>query len=288
MESSLDPSLYVWSLHKHIPNLYIRRALGAESKWLRKAQMNPRQVLLYLSGELSFVAPIAVADFVERARSAWIALRWQHPEICIAPYLTSTENEDDHEKSVPLMCCPIPLSKEDVITWADATLLFDSGEHHEEITMSKAVASLRGRVARLGRERMPSVSLCFAPRRGEQISDDGMIRGMHSAFCVDHASTDGVGAHLIAGEYFAMLAEYIGGEGVEREADLDWSRCAKNLQEPWIGLMNRQQRTEGVKYDKNVSIVQEKIGKSAVCAKYSNHEVANSCTDQSQRSATGA
>ena len=250
-----------------------------------KARTKPPQVLLYLSGELSFKVPITNSEFTARAKQAWMAVRWQHPEICLGPYLSG---DDKQGKEAPQMCCPIPSSEEEAAAWADATLKFDLARNSENGTMGKAVAYLRSRVTELKGEHMPPVSLQFAATSGGETWKDGILKGVQYAFCVDHACTDGVGTYLIAGRYFAVLAKYIGGGVDEREVGLDWRRCMENLPEPWLGVMNQEQRTWGVEFEKNVNTIQGKIERFAVCTKRSSFHVAKSRLLMiSRRNATG-
>ena len=259
MASPLDPSLYAWSAHPGKPNLYLRRALGVENKWVREALARQNQVLLYLYGELSFKNPIQISKFVERARCAWMRLRWLHPEVCLGPYLPnahgSVSGMDDEESRK--MCCPVPSSHEEVMAWAKATLSFD-------FERNNAFLGLRERVAELRKDRVPPVVLRFAASGEQVVGENKMLIKVQYAFCVDHSCTDGIGMYLIAGIYLALLAEQLSDSAPK---NLDWASCVDNLPVPWVRILNREQRTGGVELEKSVIALRGQIDEYLVCAR---------------------
>lgn len=95
-----------------------------------------------------------------------------------------------------------------------------------------------------------------------------------------YACTDGIGVYLIAGRYFMMLA---GQSGHSDESMSDRARCADNLPNFWVKIMNREQRTEGAEFQRNVDRLLEKINRFVVCARQFHPDTANFQTDPVQK-----
>ena len=255
MADPFSPSLYAWSSSPLDPNLQLRRALGIENKWVRMTQAKQPQCLMYLSGTLSFQTPIKPSEFAIRAEKAWLALRWQCPEVVLKPHVPRPDDGSDGK--VAMMECRIPPSEQDAIEWARNSLSFNFAEAPEWIPAGKAVAYLRTRRAELMVQPLGDpVALQFTNIEGEKVGQWEEMRGVEYAFCVDHACTDGVGAHIIAGRYFGLLAEYLGGS-VQDERK--WAECVENLHKPWVGIMNKEQKTEGPEFEGNIQALKDQV-----------------------------
>ena len=217
--SHIDPSLYAWHTSPTASNFYQRRALGAETKWARQ---KPGSCQLYLSGRLSLKDPSkTIRDFGLGTQTAWLRLLFEHPEVASRPSI-------DGKDGGAVVKCHVPKSEDEAIQWAMRTLRVDcdapwgvDANGAEEVLREMEIGD--------------PVCVRIHPR----LSGKGLEA--EYAFCFDHQSMDGVGAHIVAGKFFWMLAEELGGKGSKN----DWEKCAENLPPPWVGIMNDKQKIEG-------------------------------------------
>ena len=204
-------------------------------------------------------------------------MRSLHPEICLKPYLTKSQSlpsDGDGEKDQDRkMCCAVPLNQEEATAWAESTLILDFAEEAEPVRSKNAIGLAREHVANPRKDHVYPVSLRFS----KVSRKDGMIGETQYVFCVDHTCTDGVGVYLIAGKYFALLADGLCNP-VRKE--LEWVKCFNNLPVPWVAVMNQKQNTTGTDFERNTNAVQEKILQSTVSARTCFHSsIINTQTD---------
>ena len=235
----IDPSLYKWHPSTKNPNLYLRRTLGAETKWARQA-LSPRQ--MFLSGRFSLTNPycnLTLGNFGKAAERAWRRLRLEFPEVLLGP---SSEQGKDGSLFLELS---IPRSDGEAKEWAERSLFLDTcedGKNAEEEMRQTVIKD----------------PVCL--RLNAKVSQQSKVAGAEFAFRVDHMTADGVGAYILAACFFRFLAHAVGG----REETFDWEASKGRLRTPWVGMMNTEQRTEGKELEEGVKTLKDLVTEASV------------------------
>ena len=244
---SPDASDYAWRATPGSQNLYRRRALGVEKRWVRKAQAMQPPCLLYLNGSLELRNPITKSDLEIQARAAWLALRCFHPEVDLKPSPKPSTRSQRDDGSVIEVECRILASAEEAQAWADKTFWFTSNDHHTKTEDRSSRANLR----QAPFDHPVFLQIIAIEMVGNTGSEEGQIdtnlsntvvSNIEFLFRVDHSCTDGIGVYVIANSYFKLLSECFDHHA---SFDLDWNASTANFSQPWMGLLNREQKFDG-------------------------------------------
>ncbi|CAF9932534.1 MAG: trichothecene 15-O-acetyltransferase [Alectoria fallacina] len=223
----IEPSLYHWRASTKKPNLYLRRALGAETIWARKAS-GPRQ--MFLNGSFTLIGPysaLSLDTFGKAAERAWLRVRSEFPEVALGP---SSEQGEDGSNLLELK---IPMSERETREWMRRSLFLGTCVEGKTAEEEMRQAVIRDPV-------------CV--RLNARVDQDSKVFGAEFAFRVDHLTADGVGAYIVTACFLNFLANAVGG----REEAFDWEAWKETLPTPWVGMMNTNQRTEGKEFEEGV------------------------------------
>ncbi len=239
----IDPSLYDWQQSPSNPNTYQRRAIGFENKWVHQAAMY-RQ--MFLSGMISLKIPLTRHDFMRAAETAWLRLKFQHPEVTMVCRLKGASGDAMTE-------CVLPEDENKANEWAKRSLTFSVGHKIDGGGHLRVETELRALDI--------NDPVCLRLLTHE-VEDSERLSEASYAFCVDHQCMDGMSAYLVADCFFHIFAAEM--ESKEHKA-IDWRQCAENLAPPWISIMNDKQLTEGETFDQAVQKSVKMLVDSAVC-----------------------
>ena len=241
----IDPSLYAWQPHP-TPRLYLRRALGPETKWVHLSVEN-RQ--LFLSGTITFKSPLSsIHEFSVLAVDSWVRLRFSFPEVVL-------KFSGDFVGGNAIMECQIPRTDGEANDWAGRTSYLE-GTVLEADPMLSAERQMR--------EHDVSDPVCLQLNAiASQDADNEHVLGSEFCFRVDHQLADGMGVYILAGNFFKILAGEVGREESEK---IEWAKAAENIPEPWVRMMNVNQKTESKHFEervkKNAELVLESVVRS--------------------------
>lgn len=244
----IDPSLYNWHPSTKKSNLYLRRALGVETKWTRQA-LGPRQ--MFLSGRFSLArsySDLTLIEFGRAAESAWLRLRFEFPEMLLGP---SSEQDEDGGLLLELS---IPRSDGEAREWVERSLFLDICKDGKSVEEEMRQAVVKDPV-------------CV--RLNARVDQESKVAEAEFAFRVDHMTADGVGAYILAACFFKFLAHAIGG----REETFDWEALKSKLPTPWVGMMNSEQRTEGKEFEDGVKNLTNLVMEASVCISRTNERI---------------
>lgn len=254
----IDPSLYAWQPHP-TPRLYLRRALGPETKWVHLSVEN-RQ--LFLSGTITFKSPLSsIHEFSAVAVDSWMRLRFSFPEVVL-------KFSGDFVGGNAIMECQIPRTDGEANDWARRT-------SYLEDTVLEADPMLSAE--RQMREHDISDPVCLQLNAiASQDADNEHVLGSEFCFRVDHQLADGMGVYILAGNFFKILAGEVGREESEK---IEWAKAAENIPEPWVRMMNANQKAESKHFEERGKKNAELVLESVVCSiRYSSRTTDSNCS----------
>ena len=235
---NIDPTLYAWQPHS-TPGLYLRGALGLETKWVHQ---NPQNRQLFLSSTVTFTNPLSsIHEFSSTVIDSWERLRFEFPEVVL-------KFSGDFIDESAIMECRVPTTKEEASDWIRRTLFVG------EDPTSSAESQMR----------KTEVKYPVCAQINMNVQEDQIV-GADFCFRVDHQLADGIGVYILAGNFFRILAKKVGREKSEQ---IDWSQAPGNIPEPWVRIMNSNQRTGGKEFEENVKKNAELILEYTVCFRY--------------------
>ena len=240
LKSLIEPSLYHWRASTETPNLHLRRALGAEGKWARRAT-EVRQ--LFLNGEFTLTYPystLSLEEFGEAAGRAWIRVRCELPAVVLEPSSEQGENEGISLKLKLLE------SDGEAREWMRRSLFLGTCEDGRSAEEELRKALIRDPV-------------CV--RLNARVNQENKVSGAEFAFRVDHMTADGVGAYIVTGCFLEFLANAVGG----REEVFDWEAVKGKLPTLWLDMMNLEQRTEGKEFEEGMENLTSLVMEATVC-----------------------
>ena len=245
----IDPTHYTWSPHPSVPFLYVRRALGAETKWAHIPTAN-RQ--LFVTGKITkLTESTSQAALFFAARKAWMRMRFEYPEV------VQKHSGDFNSDGSAIMQCEVPKDDADAEAWVQRTLHTCTDPVDETAAMTAAEEELRKQ------ETTDPVSVRLHSINSPP--ERGTSRATRSAFSmrVDHGLADGMGVYLLIGKYFQLLGEELGGrEG----GPLDWTKASDRIPKAWMELLDDEQKTKGQDFEESVRRNMDLIMDSVVSA----------------------
>lgn len=178
--------------------------------------------------------------------------------------------------------CEIPASEEEAVGWMERTLILSNSDERDwvgEKAMSSAEEMMREK-----KDGDDPICLCLhrAYLGGPKSEDTYDVTGTGFSFRVDHQMADGIGAYIIAGSFFNLLAAEIGGRSNPK---VDWREATNNLPVPWVQMMNADQQTEGKDFEENVRRNTNLVLEAMVCTVHPLPEIL--CLTRRYRKASG-
>ena len=186
---------------------------------------------MFLGGTISLSSPIPRTKFLKAITEAWCLLRLKHPEIAC-----SVGREDSGYR---YMRYQLP-SAEELKDWATKTVHIETSESVFQFSDAR-----RGVCQIKDSENCACLYLLLEASKG---SYDFTGR-IGFVFNMDHMYTDGIGARILAGQFFQILSGVLA--SAEKDFDteeFDWSKRESNLSAPYTSLMNEDQKIEGKFY----------------------------------------
>ena len=242
---TIDASRYAWYTGPTTPGFYRRCALGLETKWVRQSPQN-RQ--LFLSGTITFHCQMSSPEFRKAVVRAWLRLRFEFPEVVLK--FSGEVNADGS----PLMECKIPNSETEAEEWVARTLYL--GDTDLEVqTESSAESQMRMEVV----EDPVCARLNYI---GRPNSHSEPVAGTEFCFRVDHQLADGMGVYILVGNFLKILAKEV---RRDKDEKIEWEKAVGNIPEPWIVMMNAQQKIEGKEFEERVTKNAERVLEALVC-----------------------
>jgi hypothetical protein len=230
----------VWT---RIPDASIwrRPTFNSERYWIAKPQVDRE---IYLIGDVKIIDPRRIAEIQKSAQVAWMRLAFDYPEVTLKGKVDS--NGGWLEYFVP----------EDAIEsarWVRKTLFVG--------VTGSLVPTFEEKIARANKDwksndgRLQEAAylhLCVVHGQDKEDTIDNL--GFVLRF--DHLCTDGIGARILAGKFFTLLALYL--DPVMHNRGMEWRVDAKsNLSPIWPGLMNKKQVMTGETYENAVKRMRE-------------------------------
>ena len=253
--SHIDPAFYAWQPHP-TSRLYLRRALGLETKWARR-EVKSRQ--LFLSGIITLKTPLnSVYEFYAAVTHTWVRLRFEFPEVVL-------KFGGDWVDGNAIMQCQIPRNDEEASDWVRRTLWLEGNIMEADPTFS---------AERQMRKHDVNDPFCLQliPITS-QGADSDKILGSAFSFRVDHQLADGMGVYILASNFFRILAEEV---ATKKSEKIDWEKAAKNIPKPWVQMMNEKQKTKGEDFENKVKKNADLVLESVVCCIHHSSDITDS------------
>jgi hypothetical protein len=228
----LDPPKYQWR-RSYKSSGWERPALAGERMWIHR----PKEYLqMFLSGSLSLELAVTRSAFRSAAKSSWLRLRYETPEIAV-----SAKCEDDGKV---YMQAHVPQDDAEAARWCEETLFLEHSrrklefrELREKILLGKA-----------GQDSNSTSILLYAI-----INDDGdVVKDVDFILNSEHQITDGIGIRIMLSKYLSVLARNILKPTSPRETRVNWEKSFRFLTPPWICFMDEKQVLSGPEYEKAV------------------------------------
>lgn len=240
----IDPARYAYSQHPTYPHLYLRRAVGPETKWARQA---PAYRQLYLTGHVTPLTKSTIQGaFFQAAKRAWMRMRFEYPEI------VQLHSGRFYPDGSAIMQCEIPMDEAAARAWVGRTC-------HTVLDPVGVIGAMEvAEEAMRKRKFADPVAVILQATYSQSAEGKSTSTGAAFSMRVDHGLADGMGAYLLAGKYFRILGEELGGR---EEEQIDWKEAARRIPKCWVELLNEEQRTEGEDFEEavrcNINLVME-------------------------------
>lgn len=196
--------------------------------------------------------------FFQAAEKAWFRLRFEHPEV------VQNHTGDFNADGSAIMQCEIPRHERVVKDWVKRTFLLGIEGPHAGGVASVEV-EMRGKEittdpvsvlwhATYSKPEIPGI-------RRRRLNLENLPQFIGAAFClkVDHGLADGIGAYVLAGKYLKLVGEELGGRAAET---MKWAKAVDNLPKAWVRMVNKEQKTGGEEFEKDVRALTELMTES--------------------------
>ena len=220
---------YQWRPSKKDPNLWYRHTLAAENGWIQKPR-DTRQMRLGLS--ISLQKPIHASLLEAACRVAWRWLRYQHPEIALIPFYSGTKG---------LLTYRSLLHETEIEEWVSRTV------KAQVLEGSFSFADLR---ALLGEQEGVITYPALLYLYPWPAKSNSAIQNVEIILEVDHLCTDGIGIRTLGHCLLSLLSKELSSTGEKVSKHMDWEKSAKNLQRPWISLVDHTHSLKGANLEK--------------------------------------
>lgn len=228
----VDKSRYIWRSSLDDPAYHFREAWGTEAIHDIWNRYNHAEQNLFLGVNITLATPTAISEVLERARDAWVALRFSTPIIAAHTEHDKTDNTFITYRDAA--------DAADAHAWARRTVRF-----HET---PKDLDDLRFVV---GQKPIPE-------ENGDQtfiyfISHSDTSYGvlMHTS----HVPFDGAGTKIIMNRFLNMLARYLADPSLAASEKFSWGMEAANLTPAARQVLGPNESPEGSEYSATLTAI---------------------------------
>ncbi len=179
---------------------------------------------------------------------AWLRLRFEFPEVVLK--FSGEFNADGSA----IMECKIPSSETEAEEWVAKTLYLGNTDLDVQ-TESSAESQIRAEVV----EDPVCARLNYISRPNSHYEP---VVGAEFSFRIDHQLTDGMGVYTLAGNFLKILAKEV---SRDKDEKIEWEKAVENIPEPWVLMMNAEQKTEGKGFEERVRKNCELVLETIVC-----------------------
>ncbi|CZS96451.1 uncharacterized protein RCO7_04870 [Rhynchosporium graminicola] len=234
ISTPLDPSRYSWQQSSQDPSLWQRLALSGECMWTSSSK-DVRE--LFITSTLTLTLPISRTTLDSAAAHAWQTLRLQLPQLA----LRISVAPEGAEAGIVYLQYRTPQSQAEVDAWIDRTSHYGAGRD----VLSLEDLRVKVLLEKQGHDSDQAFMLLHS--QALDYSHD-LVENFQIMLNVDHQVTDGNGTKIILGKYLSLLASALDTSNETLQEEISWEESHKNLIEPWIQHMNKDQVTDGTEY----------------------------------------
>lgn len=234
---SVDKTRYIWHSSPHDDTYYVREAWGSEvieDIWNR---YNHAEQNLFLGVNITLSKPVTTSELLERARDAWMAVRFSTPII-------AAHTEQDKADNT-LITYRLATDAADAQAWARRTIRF-----HE---IHKDLDELRFEIGQkpTPEENGDQTFIYFVSR-----SDTSYGVLMHTS----HVPFDGAGTKIIMNRFLNKLAQYIAEPSLTTTEKFAWGTEAVKLPPAAGQILGQNEAAEGSDYAATLTAIMTDLG----------------------------